>query len=974
MRRAVAASLPVLVSLLCWPAAAQERVSLRVGDHPGLGRVVFDWPREVAYRVETAPGRVTLRFAAPGAFDPAPARLPRNVTGIRAEGESVEITLAPDSRPRVFRLGNRVVLDVADAAPGAAQSATPPAPRSAAEARPVPQRAARAPQALAPQTLAPQTLAPQTLAPQILPTRPPARNAARTTAQPPAQPPALAIAAAPVVPVTVAELPTPAPAPIAPRALAVSVLPGGGLAIPAAAEIGAALFRRGEVWLLVLDAPLSLDLAALAGHPALASTEITRGQQATTLRLPAAAFAAPVLRREGPAWLLEAPNTPPALRSILPEIEAGPPRRLVLRTEHAGTSLAVLDPETGGVMLVGTQRQGGSATPIGRRSATLEILATRLGVAILPRADTLSLRALEGRFVLDSAPGAALPMGEAPDAAAVDAASMSRHFDLPGEALSALQERLRNANVAIAAAAPLGRGQPRLRSAEALLALGLPQEAQSMVGIAMRDDPRLAESPRARALHGAAALMAGRVAEADGLAAPGLPNTDEARLWRGLYDATRGGEHRAGAASAIAAGLPLLLSYPEPLRARLLPIAAEALLDGGEAPAVRRLLAARPAEEATLALAHARMLEANGAIEPALAAYAVVAGGRDRRARAVALRRAAELRLANGQLDAAGAAAAIEATLAAWRGDALESEARLRLAALRMAAQDPRGAFEQLRETEALFPELAPQLLPLQSAALLGALEREPPIAAVALFDAQHALLPPGPASDTALASLADRLAALDLVDRAQHVLQRALSRAAGDESRAQIGLRMAHLALGAGDAARARVALSETEGRGLPAALVTERILVDARALNRLGQHDAGAARFRAAGEAGLPELVEALAERQDWAGAAQASQALMAARLPAVPAPLAEADRRLIVRSAALLGLAGQESGLAALRVAEAGRMAGGPLDEAFSLITGAAMESVGDLPRLRQELELARALPSRLESLRVGSAATR
>jgi hypothetical protein len=45
----------------------------------------------------------------------------------------------------------------------------------------------------------------------------------------------------------------------------------------------------------------------------------------------------------------------------------------------------------------------------------------------------------------------------------------------------------------------------------------------------------------------------------------------------------------------------------------------------------------------------------------------------------------------------------------------------------------------------------------------------------------------------------------------------------------------------------------------------------------------------------------------------------------------------------------------------------MAGGAFEEAFALLTARRMEGVADLPRARQELELARALPSRLEALR-------
>jgi hypothetical protein len=546
---------------------------------------------------------------------------------------------------------------------------------------------------------------------------------------------------------------------------------------------------------------------------------------------------------------------------------------------------------------------------------------------------------------------------------------MTRLFDLPSAPLPALLQRERNAMLDVAAAPPLGRGPPRLRAAEALLALGLGPEAQTMAAMAMREDPRAAEDPRAHALHGAAALLAGRLAEADGLLHPRLPDSDEAALWRGLLAAARG----IDGAGPIAAGLPLLRAWPEPLRDRLSPLAAEALAAGGEAQAARRLLAGREAE-AGFALARARLLEAAGETAPALDAYAAVARGRDRRARAIAMRRAAELRLATGALDAAGAAAAMEAVLAAWRGDALESEARQRLAELRMQAGDGRGAFEALRETQELFPDLAAALRPRQTAALLAALVQQPPIAAVALFDAHAALLPSGGATEEALATLADRLAALDLVERARGVLRGALARADGAEARARIGLRVATLALGAGDPGGARAALSDTDAPGLPAALRRDRVLADARALARMGAHAPAEARYRDAGPEAAPELGEFLAARQDWAGAADVLRAHLAATLPPPPAALDAEGRRLVARAAALLALAGNEAGLSELRQAEAARMAGGALEEAFTLLTAGLTRGVADLPRLRQELEMARALPSRLEGLRAGTGAAR
>ena len=449
-----------------------------------------------------------------------------------------------------------------------------------------------------------------------------------------------------------------------------------------------------------------------------------------------------------------------------------------------------------------------------------------------------------------------------------------------------------------------------------------------------------------------------------------MPETDELTLWRAILAAARGDARTA--ASGLATTLPLLLDYSEALRARLLPAAAQALAEAGAIVPLKQLLEGAGPVPA-LALPRAMLAEAEGNVAAALDGYDRVAQGRDRLDRARALRRAMELRLATGQIDAAQAARALETTLFAWRGDAEEVAARLRLAELRRDAGDARGALALLRETEALFPDRTAPLRPAMGAAFLAALEQETPLSAVAMFDAYPELLPADPRGEAILLMLAERLVALELPDRAAALLGRAAEHAAGP-TRAMLGLRQGGLLLANGDAAGTLTALQASATTPLPDQLAIDRSILGARAEARLGRREVAVAALQALGPAGAEPLSQLLAEAQDWAGAAKAFAGYLDAVLPAASAPLDEGHRRLVLRQAAMLVLAGDEAGLAALRGGYGPRIGEGPLNEAFTLLTADQLRGLADLPRLQRELQLFRAMPSRLEALRAGGPVTR
>jgi hypothetical protein len=747
-----------------------------------------------------------------------------------------------------------------------------------------------------------------------------------------------------------------------------------GILLPYPAGTGAALLRRGEAMLLAFDDATPLNLTALRHDPVFGGLEAEAVPGGMLLRLPLAAPAALRARREPSGWVVEA-HRPAVLRdattgnrAMVLAAEGSPASHLAIHAAQPTRVLAVADPESGMPLLLGLVAAAGQAMPVPRRLPELDLPVTLLGVAVLARADRVTLRAGADRFIL-GATGARLALD---GAAALPAAApaMTRAFDFPTLPPAQLLERVRSLQAGTAATPPLTRGPQRRAAAEALLALGLPQEAQAVIALGMAESPAAAADPVMRALSGAAALLAGRLAESAPLRDAALPETDELTLWRAALAAALGDS--MAAAPGLAASLPLLLDYPAALRARLLPPVAFALAEAGATAPLQRLLAVAP-PELDLGLAQAVLAEALGRPEEALAGYDRIAAGRDRQARARALRRAVELRLATGRIDPAAAARALEAALYAWRGDDEELAARLRLAELRRLAGDARGAMALLRETEPMFPEGAAPLRAGISEAFVAALEGEAPLTAVAMFDAYPEMLPPGERGEHVVVLLAGRLAALELNDRAAVLLRQATERASGLQ-RASLGLRLAALRLGEGDAEGTLAALGQSAVAGLPTPLRHSRAIIEARAEARRGRLAEAQALLRPLGANGQEPLSELLVEAQDWPGAAAALGAHLRESLPAAPEPLGEAQQRLVLRQAALLALAGDEAGVAALRGDYAPRLPEGPLASAFGALTVDPLRGLADLPRLQQELQLFRSLPLRLEALRAGAPLTR
>lgn len=742
--------------------------------------------------------------------------------------------------------------------------------------------------------------------------------------------------------------------------------PGHMLSLPFAANVGAAAFRRGGDMIVVFDERKPIDLKTLKGDAVFGHASVQLLPAATILTLPLPAPAELRLERRKSAWAVTAIGgdaMPSALKSIQPEQKDD---RLLLKADQPGLVISVPDPATGGVLQVGTQRLAGQGMSVERHTPDFGLLPTWQGVVVEPLSDGVSMRSSANGFVIAADPGdARLSASQADRASAAAQASsqMSRIFDLPNLTTDGLLRRMQSAVVSAAALPPSARGPARRLVAQSMLALGMGVEAQSILALAAADDAR-GDLPSVQALSAAANLLSGRLTEADGMDDHQLDGSDEIAFWRALKTAMRVPDSVV-AAEVFANTTPLLLSYPLELQHRFMPIAAEAMAQGGRAEAAQRLIDANPQEQA-LALARAYVQQAQGG-DPAQAItmFQALAQSPDRFVRLRAARAVAELRLASGQADAAQTADALGKLLFAWRGDEREIDLRLRIAQLQAQANQWRPALQLLRETEQLWPERGVPLQALLRETFTASLTptsqaQVRPFDLVAMAEENVDLMPDGEAGMRLAERVTDALAELDLPARAMPYLEKITQAAPKGVARASFGARLAQLRSQQGDHAGALAALKSTVADTIPPELLESRTMIFAASVAQLDDLPSAANALRQLDTSAGDQLLADLAESaRNFPEAVSAMRRVVSRDIPA-GGPITRAQADKLLRFASVASMAGDAAALAELRERDLSSLPAGKTADLLKVMLTRPVVNASDLPRAAREMAMARSVP--------------
>lgn len=974
-------------------AAPESTAVIRSGDHPGFGRIVIDANPRAAYEVEQKLNSVVMRFLSPVEFGKIP-KLPRNVAAIKTAGQTIAVTSKPGTSIHAGRLGDRLVVDVADPArkekadparkektdpvlkekidPARTEKADPPPAPGADAARPV---SADAPVAGTSLTGSPEIGGRTPAAEPVAANPPPPRSEPPAPARPETKepPPAEVETAAR----DVARQPPPArdilPEIVAPAGLiARRVKPptgndGSAFLVPFSATTGAAAFGLGDRTYVVFDERRPIDMMALKSDPVFGQVSVQLLPNGTLLEVKPPPGMAVALSQTAQGWRVAAVAAiPPPQPIAVVAMSDG----LNFPADTPGAIVTLADPDTGATVLAGTQHRPGQAMTGARRSTGFIVRPTLQGVLIEPLSDAVVLKTIPTGFALGGGrTGLALSDDRELSGQAAESGNLTRRWVFSGAPPETLLRQVKQVTADVAALPPMARGRGHRAVAESMLALGMAAEAESLLQTIAEQDPKEAASADVAGLTAVAAMLAGRVAEADGIDDPRLNGTDDVEFWRAVRRAMTDPASPA-AAAVFAATAPVLSLYPKVIADRLLPLVAESMIQGGALAPAGRLLD-QQADNAALAYARALRAGAEGRTDDALAMLDTIAAGHDRFDRARAAVRAVEMRLGARQIDKPAAAAALEKLQFVWRGDDSELALRERVAELRAQYGAWRDALSRLRQAEADFPDKAASVhsrLRDTFAAMIhdndaGHMQ---PVDFVAMIDENADLVAGADDEDAIGPPLADRLLALDLPERAKPLLQKLLRSAPKGAARARFGATLAALQSKENDDAGAMATLDASDSPVLPADLAEQRAVLRAAALARQGDiagatsvlaglHTAGAAAARA-------QILEAA---NDWPSAAAAWSDSVGMTVPE-SGPLDDAALRPILRLVTAMTRSADETGLAALRDKFAGRIGGGALGDMFRLLTAEPVRLAADIQRSKQEVSLAASLPAGLKAL--------
>ena len=963
----------LLATVLARPAGAAPVIAARSavqGDH---SRIVFTAPAAESYTVEKQDGALVVTFAAPATLTTdkaaagAPADDPR-IGDITVDAAShnlrVRIAVPPDARYQDFSAGNRIILDVYGE--GKASAAVTPAPE-----KPAPEKAT-------PEKTMPEKTTPEKTVIEKPVTPPPAKTetvvAIPTPAKTPAPPPPPNPPTAPTTNADAATMPS-APLTMPPAAQGDLANIAFVLTEPKAA---AAFVRNGQLWLVL--APGGVFSPPKVTGP-------RAGDLATFRRLDlpgGVAFTAPL--PAGTAYEIYGEGGGLVWRVVLSPL-ARDVHPVAMRRDTANGAVSAAwplqgvsdvidlpDPDTGDTLKVAVVKDASQFSgPLGD---TVDFTALRaaIGLAIVEKADNLTVTRTDDGVQITRAGGLALstrtqsslaavqkktsafPSGAA--AAGVPPAQGTPIFNLAQWAtpsLATAQANERSLLAHLAGKNAQGRAEDLITIAKMEIANDRGAEATGFLDYAENGLPALTQAAQFEALRGAAEALLGRYEDSlAAFSAPDLKPYGELGYWR-AYDLAWLGDWRQ-AKALLPAGSDPIAGYPQAVRDRLLPKLVEIDLHAGDLKAAKERLhvleigrsTGTAGAQAGLDYLKGEAAYQAGDKDLAHKLWTPLVTGPDHLYRVRAGLVLTALELQNKEITPGKAIDRLEGLRYTWRGDELEAAINFALGKLYIQNGKYFKGFDILRDAITMDPDSdvgrdIGTFMRTQFIAVLMQDKKITPVESAELYEDFPELIPPGADGDRLGQRIAERLVDGDMLGRAAAILQKQVDHTLQGEEKARIAARLADIYLLDKEAKMALQAAQVAEQSynqlpGDPAKKAAHHAqLQQARSLAQGGKADDALTMLEK-----FPPDPEMNALRADiawtaglWDKAAAALQDMIIDEIQDPNAPLTQGQADIILNRAVALNLSGNRVALANLHARYADAMSRTSRGKLFDIV---------------------------------------
>jgi tetratricopeptide (TPR) repeat protein len=763
------------------------------------------------------------------------------------------------------------------------------------------------------------------------------------------------------------------------------------LIFPFANPTPAAVFRRADTLWLVFDTEAAISLKELQGEPTHNINAMTVDQlgDGVVVRLKLLRPRLVSATAEGNTWTINLGSENAAATRPLSVARNA--------ASQSGASAAVAfdgpnqlhrltDPEAGDTLMVVTGLAPGRGFSKTQDFVEFRALASSHGIVIQPLADDLQAALAADRVNLTRPNGLTLSArGRSDERTPVYTAQVLDTqlwgFDREAEFAPRNSQLISTA----AAAADGKRLAARIELARFYLAREMSAEAKAVLDVALVDSPPTADSCSQLVLHAIASIMLGRPELAlKDLGNPLVGNQFDAPLWRAVALARQGkwSDARDGFRNVEAAlgALPLELQ-----RSVLKEMARSALEVGDVTGAVAGLrdmeLVGVPREmEPALSVLTGRLAESRGHVGDAVRAYQTAADSWDRAASAQGRLREIVLQSSLGAMNQVSAINDLETLTAVWRGDETEIEGLQLLARLYTKEGRYREAFHVMRTALKAHPNSDMTRKIHEEAAatfdnffLAGRGDAMPAIDALALFYDFRELTPIGRRGDEMIRRLADRLVSVDLLDQAAELLQHQVDHRLQGAARAQVASRLAVVYLMNHKPDRALAVLQSSRSSDLNSEIRRQRLLLEARALSDVGRHNVA---IEVISNIDTPEATRLRADifwaAKRWRDAAEQMEFMLADRWKQFE-PLNDLERTDVLRAAIGYAMGEDSIGLSRFRERYTGKMADGPDQRAFEIVTAPIESQSAEFPRIARSIAAVDTLEAFLRDMRTRYPAT-